>query len=74
MQPWNRKDIVPYRSRRKHKTDTPKEKIVLDRIWKKRPDGFAIKMPTKTKTGERVILEFKHMSCVTTNMSDGREM
>jgi len=38
---------------------------VQDRIWKKRPDGFAIKMPTKEKAGELVILEFKRMSCVT---------
>ena len=38
---------------------------MLDRLWNKRPDGFAIKMPTDTKTGELVILEFKHMSCVT---------
>ena len=51
--------------KKKHKADTPIEKIMLDRIWNKRPDGFAIKMPTKTKTGELVILEFKHMSCVT---------
>ena len=48
---------------RKHKAD--KEKIVLDRVWNKRPDGFAIKMHTKTKAGELVILEFKRMSCVT---------
>ena len=38
---------------------------MLDRIWNKRPDGFAIKMPTKEKAGELVILEFKRMSCVT---------
>ncbi len=38
---------------------------MLDRIWNKRPDEFAIKMPTKTKEGKLVILEFKHMSCVT---------
>ena len=50
---------------KKYKADTPKDEIVLDRIWNKRPDGFAIKMPTKTKTGELVILEFKRMSCVT---------
>jgi hypothetical protein len=50
---------------RKHKTETPKENIVLDRLWNKRPDGFAIKMPTETKAGELVILEFKHMICVT---------
>ena len=38
---------------------------MVDRIWEKRPDGFAIKMPTETKAGELVILEFKRMSCVT---------
>jgi hypothetical protein len=38
---------------------------VLDRLWNKRPDGFAIKMPTETKTGELVMLEFKRMRCVT---------
>ena len=51
--------------RKKHKAGTPIEKIVLDRIWNKRPDGFAIKMPTKETVGELVILEFKRMSCVT---------
>ena len=49
----------------KHKAGTTKEKIVLDRLWNKRPDGFAIKMPTDSKAGELVILEFKRMSCVT---------
>ena len=49
----------------KHKASTPIEKIVQDRIWNKRPDGFAIKMPTKEKSGELVILELKRMSCVT---------
>ena len=51
--------------KKKHKAGTPIEKIVLDRIWNKRPDGFAIKMPTKETAGELVILEFKRMSCVT---------
>jgi hypothetical protein len=50
---------------KKYKADTPKDEIVLDRLWNKRPDGFSIQIPTKTKTGELVILEFKHMSCVT---------
>jgi hypothetical protein len=50
---------------RKHKDDTPKEKIVLHRLWNKRPDGFAIKIPTETKEGELVILKFKLMSCET---------
>ena len=49
----------------KHKVGTTKETIVLNRLWNKRPDGFTIKMPTDTKTGELVILEFKRMSCVT---------
>jgi hypothetical protein len=49
----------------KHKAGTPIEKIVQDSIWNRRPDGFAIKMPTKEKAGELVILEFKRMSCVT---------
>ncbi len=39
--------------------------IALDRLWNKRPNGFAIKKPTDTKGGELVILEFKRMSCVT---------
>ena len=51
--------------KKNHKVGTPIEKIVLDRIWNKRPDGFAIKMPTKEAAGELVILEFKRMSCVT---------
>ena len=50
--------------KKKHKAGTPIGKIVLDRIWNKRPDGFAIKMPTKETAGELVILEFKRMSCV----------
>ena len=50
---------------RKRKTGTPIEKILQDRIWNKRPDGFPIKMPTKEKADEVVILEFKRMSCVT---------
>jgi hypothetical protein len=50
---------------RKHKVGTPKEKTVLDRLWNERPDGFTIKMPTETKVGELVILEFKLMSYVT---------
>jgi hypothetical protein len=49
----------------KNIADIPIEEIVLDRIWNKRPDGFAIKMPTKETAGELVILEFKRMSCVT---------
>ena len=51
--------------KKKHKAGTPIEKIVLDRIWNKRPGGFVIKMPTKETAGELVILEFKRMSCVT---------
>jgi hypothetical protein len=36
-----------------------------DRLWNKRPDGFAFKMPTKSKTGVIYLLEFKRMSDVT---------
>ena len=43
----------------------PREEIALERIWNKRPDGFAIKMPTTETTDELFILEFKRMSCVT---------
>ena len=41
--------------------------IAQARLWNKRPDGIAIKMPTKDKQGEFVILEFKIMSDVTEN-------
>jgi hypothetical protein len=46
----------------KHKAGTLKEKIVIDRIWNKRPDGFDIKIPTKETVGKLVILELKRMS------------
>ena len=42
-----------------------REKIAEERMWRKRPDGIAIKMPTETKSGEFCILEFKRMSDVT---------
>jgi hypothetical protein len=51
--------------KRKYEAGTTEETIVLDRLWNKRPDGFAIKKPTATKGGELVILEFKRMSCMT---------
>ncbi len=52
--------------KRKRETGTTEETIAIDRLWSKRPDGFAIKKPTdETKGGELVILEFKRMSCVT---------
>ena len=44
---------------------TPRETIVEERIWNKRPVGFVIKMSTRENTGEFVILEFKKMSDVT---------
>jgi hypothetical protein len=51
--------------KRKRDAGTTEETITIDRLWNKRPDGFAIKKPTETKGGEFVIQEFKHMSCVT---------
>jgi hypothetical protein len=51
---------------RKRDAGITEETIAIDRLWNKRPDAFAIKKPTEeTKGGELVILEFKHMSCVT---------
>ncbi len=50
---------------RKRDAGITEETIAIDRLWKKRPDGFAIKKPTDTTGGELVILEFKRMSCVT---------
>ena len=49
----------------RHKTGIPRETIATERIWNKRPDGLAIKMPTSETVGEFVILEFKRMSDVT---------
>jgi hypothetical protein len=51
--------------KRKRDAGTTEEKIAIDRLWNKRPDGFAIKKSTETKGGDLVILEFKRMSCVT---------
>jgi len=50
---------------RKRDAGTTEETIAIDRLWNKRPDGFANKKPTETTGGELVILEFKRMSCVT---------
>ena len=36
------------------KAGIPRETIAVERIWNKRPDGFAIKMPTTEKAGEIV--------------------
>ena len=43
----------------------PRGKIAEERIWNKRPDGLAIKMPTPETVGGFIILEFKRMSDVT---------
>ncbi len=48
-----------------HNPTITEETSALDILWKKRPDGFAIKKPTDTKGGELIILEFKRMRCVT---------
>ncbi len=50
---------------RRRKSGIPQEQIAQDRLWHKRPDGVAFKMPTKTKTGVICLLEFKRMSDVT---------
>ena len=51
----------------RRKKGIPHEQIVQDRLWNKRPDGFAFKMPTETKAGVICLLEFKRMSDVTSN-------
>ena len=43
------------------------EQIAEDRLWNKRPDGIAFKMPTKSKSGVICLLEFKRMSDVTSH-------
>jgi hypothetical protein len=43
------------------------EQIVEDRLWNKRPNGITFKMPTDTKSGVICLLEFKHMSGVTSH-------
>ena len=51
--------------RRKGPGGVPHEQIAYDRLWNKRPDGIAFKMPTTTKVGVICLLEFKSMSDVT---------
>jgi hypothetical protein len=42
----------------------PHDQIVQDRLWNKRPDGIAFKVPTKGGVGVICLLEFKRMSDV----------
>jgi hypothetical protein len=37
---------------KKYKTGIPREAIVEERIWNKRPDGLVIKIPTPETVGE----------------------
>jgi hypothetical protein len=37
--------------RRKRNDGITEETIAIDRLWNKRPDGFAIKKPTEDKKG-----------------------
>ena len=48
-------------------TGVPRTVIVEARLWNKRTDGITIRMTTKDKQGEFVILKFKRMSDVTEN-------
>ena len=43
-------------------TGVPLTDIAEARLWNKRPDDIAMKMPKEGKQGEFVILEFKRMS------------
>jgi hypothetical protein len=40
---------------KRYKTGIPREEIVEERIWNKRPDGLVIKIPTPETVGEFVI-------------------
>ncbi len=51
----------------RRRTGISHEQIAHDRLWNKRPDGIAFKMPTKTKAGVICLLEFKRMSDVTSH-------
>ena len=51
----------------RRKTGIPHEQIAHDRLWNKRPDGIAFKMPTKTKARVICLLGFKRMSDVTSH-------
>ena len=53
--------------RTKRKWGIPPEQIPQDRLWNKRPDTVAFKIPTKTKTGVICLLEFKRKSDVTSH-------
>ena len=46
---------------------SPHEQIAQDRLWNKRPDGIAFKVPTKGGAGVICLLEFKRMSDVTSH-------
>ena len=48
-------------------TGVPMSTIAEARLWNKRPDGIAIKMPKEGKQGEFITLEFQRMSDVTAN-------
>ena len=61
-----RRPLTQTEERRK-KSGIPQEKITQDRIWNKRPDGVAFKMPTNTKARVICLLEFKRMSDVTSH-------
>ncbi len=50
---------------KKRREGVPHEKIAQDRLWNKRPDGIAFKMPTKTTSGVICLMKFKRMSDVT---------
>ena len=50
---------------KKRRDGVPHEKIAQDRLWNKRPDCIAFKIPTKTKSGVICLMEFKRMSDAT---------
>ena len=66
---WLKKMQVRYQDQRRIRSQQGNsyEQITEDRLWNKRPDGIAFKMPTATKSGVICLLEFKRMSDVTSH-------
>jgi hypothetical protein len=54
-----KRPLTPAELKRRQEGNAPRETIAKERLWRKRPDGIAIKRPTKTKSGVFCILELQ---------------
>jgi len=59
-----KRPLTPAERKRRQEGNAPRETIAEERLCPKRPDGIAIKRPTKIKSGVFCILESKRMSDV----------